>query len=91
MQIVRCETCNGDIIPIGSVSVNLTLVKVDRCCEHCNNTHTEKQEHFFCSLPCFHDFMLKVINGEAELNWKEHIFPVFDAKDIFSKDKKKSK
>ena len=73
MQIVKCETCGGDTIPLGGVSVDVTLNK-SKFCEHCYETNTEKQHHFFCSLTCFHDFMLKIINGEVELKWKRTRF-----------------
>jgi hypothetical protein len=74
VQIIKCETCDGDTIPLGGVSVELSLVKSDFC-KHCYRTDTQKQHHFFCSLSCFHDFMLKVTNGETELEWKEPSFP----------------
>jgi len=76
MQIIHCESCGGDIIPLNSVSVDLTLNKHVRCCDHCNRTETQKQNHFFCSLMCFHDFMNKAVTGETELKWKELFPPV---------------
>jgi hypothetical protein len=75
MQVIRCETCGGDTIPLGGISVDLTLNKSEFC-NHCYRTKTDKQEHFFCSLLCFHEYMLKLVNGETELKWKERFPPI---------------
>ena len=72
IQIIHCESCGGDIIPLDSVSVDLFLNK-SKFCNHCYRTETEKQHHFFCSLMCFYDFMNKAVTGETELKWKEPI------------------
>ena len=74
MEIIKCESCGGDTIPMGGVSVNVILNK-SKFCNHCYRTDTEKQHHFFCSLICFYDFMNKVVVGETELKWKEYHLP----------------
>lgn len=70
VQTVHCVQCGGSSIPIGSVSVNIVLSK-SAWCEHCYNSKTDNQHTFFCSTQCFHAYLLKVVNGEAEIKWKE--------------------
>lgn len=72
MQVIHCANCNGSSIGLGTVSVDVTFSKHSHACEHCNSTKTETQHTFFCSTACFYAYMLKVVNGEAEMKWKDY-------------------
>lgn len=70
LEIIGCKNCGNASIPLGSVTVNVTL-KMHKWCDHCGQSKTSDQQTFFCSTECFHAYMLKVVNGEVELKWKE--------------------
>jgi len=70
LEIIRCKNCGNSSIPLGAITINVTLKK-HTWCEHCKNSDTAEQHAFFCSNKCFHEYMKKVINKEAELKWKE--------------------
>ena len=63
MEIIGCKNCGEEHIPFGSVSVNITLEK-HSWCEHCRESKTEKQEYFFCSVKCLHEY-------DAKIEWEE--------------------
>jgi transposase-like protein len=56
IQIVKCEYCDDDNIPINGISVDLTFMK-HRYCKECHQSHTEKKTYFFCSTQCFDLYM----------------------------------
>ena len=64
MQIVPCENCGGTVIGLNEVSVNVTLSK-NKWCHHCNQTRIDQQDHFFCSIKCFENFIDK-----NKIEWK---------------------
>jgi hypothetical protein len=72
MTIIQCEQCGNSSIPFGVVSVNVTLSK-SKLCDKCNKTEAETQNHFFCSVGCFYEFIAQDLNTTEEhrLWWKE--------------------
>lgn len=70
MQLIKCKECGKSTIPLDSISVNIELSK-SSCCDKCNETHTEKQYHFFCSISCFMTHMKIVLSKNEELQWRE--------------------
>lgn len=69
VTVVNCENCGGSSSPVDSVCVDVTFSK-HSLCDKCYNMHSDKQHHYFCTDLCFSEYMLKVINGEAKLEWK---------------------
>ena len=65
MQIIKCKFCNGTSIPLNGVSVDVNLKK-HTWCEHCRESKTEIQSHFFCSQMCFLDFI-----KQCDIKWTE--------------------
>ena len=63
MQLVECKECGGTEIGLDSVCVNIVLSKSEWC-EHCRETKTIKQDHFFCSQSCYENFGI--------VKWKEN-------------------
>ncbi len=65
VQIVPCENCGGTHIGLGEVSVNVVLSK-GFACNICHHGHIDTQNHFFCSLDCFDEFIAK-----NHIEWKD--------------------
>ena len=53
MQIIPCEFCGAELIPLEQVSVSITLRKSGIGCSHCNTSRSDEQYRFFCSTACF--------------------------------------
>jgi len=71
IQIVKCENCGGENIELGAVSVYVQLLR-SNWCDHCHHTNERKQNYFFCSLKCFHNYMNKVsIEEIPPLKWRD--------------------
>lgn len=71
MQIVNCNECGGSSIGLDSISVNVNLEQHTHC-DKCYHGHTATQTYFFCSLPCFREYVNKVARGEAEFRFKTY-------------------
>lgn len=69
LQTIHCNQCGGSSIGLESVSVNVVLSKYHHC-DKCHHGHDEKQTYFFCSELCFHNYLLRVVDGEAKLEFK---------------------
>jgi len=69
IEIVKCVECGGEISLMGSVAHKVVL-ETASWCQHCAHCKTEKREFHFCCQGCFHKYMKKVLDGEAELEWK---------------------
>ena len=70
MQIIRCTECGNENIPMGVVSVDVNLSK-STWCEHCYESKRETQHHFFCTVGCLVEYMKKVLDGQAKLEWTD--------------------
>lgn len=70
MEIIRCTNCSGTHIGLDATHVDVTL-KRSEYCNHCHKMDTKEEHYFFCSTLCHHQFMQKVINGEAEFKMRE--------------------
>jgi len=68
MQLVHCDQCNGTTIGLDSVAVDVNLNK-SNACEKCHRTGTQTTHYFFCSEKCFHEYLKKVAEGEAEFKF----------------------
>ena len=71
IEFVHCEQCGGTSMPFGTVSVNIELSR-SKFCDECRQVHTEKQDHFFCSVNCFYEFMAEDLRtaNNRRLEWK---------------------
>ena len=54
---------------MGKVATTIVL-ETSSWCQHCAHCKTEKREFHFCCQGCFHKYMKKVLDGEAELRWE---------------------
>lgn len=63
MQIIYCKNCDGSSIPLNGIYINVELIK-SVWCDGCQNSKKETQQHFFCSVECFNDYM-----KTHDINW----------------------
>ena len=70
MQLSHCEYCGGTTIELNSVSVSVELKK-SNACDKCYHSHTQTQNHFFCSMGCFLAYMKDVSDGRTTIRWNE--------------------
>ena len=68
LDTVNCLECGNNISLMGEIAVKVVL-ETASWCKKCANCKTEKREFHFCCQGCFHKYMKKVLEGEAEFKW----------------------
>jgi hypothetical protein len=71
MREIHCENCGNSTIEFESVIVDVKFKK-QTFCDHCYQTHSQEQYHFFCSEKCFKEYMTKMIDEKIEFGWETH-------------------
>ncbi len=69
IQMLYCEKCGTPEIALNAISVDISLNK-NEWCKCCNTTKNEKQNHFFCSIGCFMEYMKDLIKNKKKLEWE---------------------